>query len=65
MMEHEIVRALIRAAELAPTEEESAALVDAYPVVKTLIDLVHSVPESRYGEMCLTFDPRAEHFDWH
>jgi hypothetical protein len=50
-----LVPALLQAAGLAPSEEEVAAMVAAFPGRAAAIESLYAVPETRYEEPGLVF----------
>jgi hypothetical protein len=59
-----IVKALLAAAGLDPSPEEIRSLIAAYPTVKGMVDLLHSVQAARYADLCVTFRADATWVDW-
>jgi hypothetical protein len=60
----EIVNALLAAAGLTPSSDETQTLVAAYPVIKGMVDVVYSVDAARYVDMCLSFRAESTWVDW-
>lgn len=58
------VRTFLAAAGLAPSEEEVAALVAAYPRHKAGIESLYAVAETRYESPALIFNPVPVFQDW-
>jgi hypothetical protein len=64
MNDDQVVLAMLSAAGLSPSPEETAALINAYPMVKGMVDTIYSVDAARYENMCLTFQAEATFADW-
>jgi hypothetical protein len=58
------VRTLMAAAGLAPSEEEIATLVAAYPLHKAGIESLYTIPEARYAAPALVFSATPTFADW-
>ena len=58
------VRALVAAAGLAPSDEEMAALIAAYPDLRARMDAMHALVEARYESPSLVFDPNPTFAEW-
>jgi hypothetical protein len=64
MTDEQIVTAMLSAAGISPSEEETAALITVYPTVKGMVDTIYAVDAARYENMCLTFQAEAVFADW-
>jgi hypothetical protein len=64
MTDDQIVLAMITAAGISPSQEETAALINAYPMVKGMVDAIYAVDAARYENMCLTFQAEPVFADW-
>ena len=64
MTDEQIVSAMLSAAGISPSEEETAALITVYPTVKGMVDTIYAVDAARYENMCLTFQAEAVFADW-
>jgi hypothetical protein len=60
----QIVLAMLAASGLSPSAEETAALINAYPMVKGMVDTIYAVDAARYENMCLTFQAEPTFADW-
>ncbi|HXA34418.1 MAG TPA: hypothetical protein VNV87_19365 [Acidimicrobiales bacterium] len=58
------VRSLLAAANLAPSEEEIAGLVDGYEDYQAGIEMLYAVPEARYASPALIFNAAPVFADW-
>jgi hypothetical protein len=58
------VRSLLAAANLAPSEEEIAGLVDGYEDYRAGIEALYAVPEARYAAPALIFNAAPVFADW-
>jgi hypothetical protein len=45
---------------LNPTEEETDRWVAGYPATRAMLNVLYAVPDARYEEPAVTFDPRVE-----
>ena len=64
MTDDQIVTAMLSAAGLSPSAQETAALINSYPMVKGMVDTIYAVDAARYENMCLTFQAEAVFADW-
>jgi hypothetical protein len=62
--DEQIVSALLSAAGLSPSPEETATFVEMYPMVKMMVDMLYAVDAARYENMCLTFAAEPVFADW-
>ena len=62
--DEQIVTALLATAGLQPSPEETAAFVAVYPMIKGMVELLHTVDVARYENMCLTFPAEPVFADW-
>ncbi|MFC7401616.1 hypothetical protein [Citricoccus sp. GCM10030269] len=53
-----IVRSLLAAHHISPTEEEIGHMVAAYPANRVAVDELYTLSGVRYEEPAVTFDPR-------
>lgn len=53
------VAALLDAAGLDPPEDERAAFVAIYPLLRNMVESLYAVPEAREEVPALVFDPQA------
>jgi hypothetical protein len=60
----QIVLAMLAASGITPSTEETAALINAYPMVKGMVDTIYAVDAARYENMCLTFQAEPTFADW-
>jgi hypothetical protein len=64
MNDDQIVTAMLAASGLSPSPEETASLINSYPMIKGMVDTIYSVDAARYENMCLTFQAEAVFADW-
>jgi hypothetical protein len=57
-------RTLLAAAGLSPSDEETAQLVEQYPLHLAGMNALWAMPETRYAVPALIFNPTPVFVDW-
>jgi hypothetical protein len=60
----QVVRGLLATAGFQPPTEEIARIVDAYPMIRGMVDSLYAVEAARYESPALIFEPEPTFADW-